>query len=62
MQVNGKNLKIGERLRLLRLRSKKKQKEVADTLGIEASTLCLYEQGRREWTSELVQKYEEALK
>lgn len=61
MQVTPKHLKIGERLRRLRLKARRKQKEVADALGLDASTLCLYEQGRREWTPELVQKYKEAL-
>jgi transcriptional regulator with XRE-family HTH domain len=61
MIVDAKNLKIGERLRMLRLRAKKKQKEIADAIGVDGSTLCLLEQGRRTWTPEMVDKYERAV-
>ena len=33
--------------RLIRLRGKKSQEEVANDIGISASTISMYEQGRR---------------
>ncbi len=40
--------RFGERLRSLRTEKKLTQKNVADLLGVSASTVGMYEQGRRE--------------
>lgn len=40
-------MKLGMWMKLIRLRSDIKQKELASSLGVSASTLCSYEQGKR---------------
>lgn len=61
MKVIQRNLKIGKRLRLRRITKEISQVSMADKLGMDNSALNHYEHGRRDWTPELVQKYEEAL-
>lgn len=34
-------------------------REAADCIGVSASHLCLLESGKRRWTPELIEKYQE---
>ncbi len=42
------NKKIGQRIKIIRLLTETKQKELAKELNVQASLLSLYEQGKRE--------------
>ncbi len=47
-------LKLGERLRLLRMNRKESQRAAAQAMGIEASTLSRYENSKRETQWEIL--------
>lgn len=48
---------IGKRMKMIRLYSSLKQKNLAEDLGVQASVLSMYEQGNREPTLTFLSKY-----
>jgi len=55
------NQSTGKKLKSLRTEKGVKLRWIAEKIGISESYLSMLESGVRNWTPELVQKYEEAL-
>lgn len=53
---------IGNRMKMIRVYANLKQKDLANSLGIPASILSLYEQGKREPTLTFISKFCEYFK
>lgn len=52
---------VGERLRKLRKKMKIKQRDIADFMKCENTTICNLEKGRFRWSAEKVLEYVEAI-
>jgi len=50
-------IKLGQRLKEIRINSDLKQKDLASYLGIQAALLSMYEQGKREPSIKFLEKF-----
>jgi transcriptional regulator with XRE-family HTH domain len=56
------NVEIGKRLRLMRIKGKFSQAGIAGVMGKSSAYLAYLENGKREWSGELIKAYLKALK
>lgn len=57
ININYRRIKIGKKLRKLRIEEGKTQKDIADLFGISEGAVGMYEQGRRVPNDEIKRKY-----